>query len=331
MKRIQLVALTAISALMLAGCSSGDPSTSQPGDGNSADTPRYTIGFVPGITTDPFFVAMKIAAEEQAKLLNVDLKWQGSADTYSAESQRPFLDAMLAQSVDGLILAPTDLDASQVSVDAAAEQSIPVIAVDTTVKDESSLISYITGDNEAGGELAAKTLAEQINDSGEVFIMMGSPTDITNIQRRDGFQKEMKNHPNIKIVGIEFAHSQPAQATTAVNSALLKFPNLAGIFALDGTSGEGTVAALRNSDAVGKVKLIGYDAYETQVEDLKNGVYTALIAQQPGKEASMAIQYMVDFLNGKKDGIEKSVVLPNQVLTKENLSEMKKYIYPSAG
>lgn len=331
MKRNQLVVIAAISTLMLAGCSSNSPSAPPASDSNSTGMTRYTIGFVPGITTDPFFVAMKVAAEKEAQLLNVDLKWQGSPSAYSAEAQRPFLDAMLAQNVDGLIVAPTDLDATQVSVDQAASQHIPVIAVDTTVKDGSSLVSYITGDNEAGGELAAKTLAEQINDSGEVFIMMGSPTDITNILRRDGFTKEMKNHPNIKIVGTEYANSQPAEATTAVNAALLKFPKLSGIFAVDGTSGEGTVAALRNSNAVGKVKLVGYDAYQTQVEDLKNGTYTALIAQQPGKEASMAIQYMVDFLNGKTSDINKAVILPNIALTKDNLAENTQYIYPNAG
>jgi ribose transport system substrate-binding protein len=39
----------------------------------------------------------------------------------------------------------------------------------------------------------------------------------------------------------------------------LKYSDLAGIFALDGTSGTGTVAALRNANKAGQVKLVGYD------------------------------------------------------------------------
>ena len=48
--------------------------------------------------------------------------------------------------------------------------------------------------------------------------------------------------------------------------------NLKGIFAVDGTAGTGTVAALRNTRKAHSVKLIGYDAYQNQVEDLKGGI-----------------------------------------------------------
>ena len=109
----------------------------------------------------------------------------------------------------------------------------------------------------------------------------------------------MKQHPNIEIVGIEYANSQPANATSAVNTILLKYPDLAGIFALDGTSGTGTVAALRNANKAGEVKLIGYDAYKTEVDALKEGIFTALVAQQPAKEADLALQYAYDKITGK--------------------------------
>jgi ribose transport system substrate-binding protein len=96
----------------------------------------------------------------------------------------------------------------------------------------------------------------------------------------------MVKYPKIQIVGREYANSQPAAATSAVNTALLKFPDLAGIFAIDGTAGTGAVAALRNANKVGQVKLVGYDAYKAEVDALKEGVFTALIAQQPAKKRS---------------------------------------------
>jgi ribose transport system substrate-binding protein len=131
-------------------------------------------------------------------------------------------------------------------------------------------------------------------------------------------------------VGTEYANSQPAKATSAVNTILLKYPNLKGIFAVDGTSGTGTVAALRNSGKAGKVKLIGYDAYDNQVADLKAGVFSALIAQKPGDEAALALQDLVDVLRQQNvDQIKKDVVLPNVVMTKANLAETGKYQYPT--
>jgi ribose transport system substrate-binding protein len=271
---------------------------------------------------------MELGARSEAKKLGINLIWQGSATDYSPQTQMPFVDAAFANGIDALILVPTDPDSLQSAVAHAQALNIPVITVDTTVKDQSYLTSYITGDNIDGGRKAASTLAEQIGGEGQIFIMSGSPSATTDTLREKGFREEMTKYPKIQIVRREYANSQPATATSAVNTALLKFPDLVGIFAIDGTSGTGAVAALRNANKVGRVKLVGYDAYKAEVEALKEGVFTALIAQQPAKEAELALQYVYDKLTGKDlDAIQKTVVIPNIVMTKDNLGETEKYMY----
>ncbi|HEX3780815.1 MAG TPA: ABC transporter substrate-binding protein [Pseudonocardiaceae bacterium] len=291
---------------------------------------QLTIGFVPGIASDPFFKAMQEGAETKARQLGVKLLWQGSPSEYSPQSQIPFVQAMLTQHVDGLVIAPTDPDALQPSVTSARQLNIPVVTVDTTVTDQSYLTSAITGDSEQGGKQAAETLASQIGNAGQVFIMDGSPTATTDQLRAKGFKEELAKYPKIQLVGDEYANSQSAQATSTVTDILLKYPKLKGIFAVDGTSGTGTVAALRNAGKAGKVKLIGYDAYDNQVADLKADVYSALIAQKPGEEAALALQDLVDTLT--KHGvntIQKHVVLTNVVMTAANLGQTGRYEYPA--
>ena len=272
---------------------------------------------------------MEVGAKEAAQELGVNLIWQGSASDYSPQTQIPFVDAALAQNVDALILVPTDPDSLQASVTKAEAQGIPVITVDTTVTDGSYLTSHITGDNVDGGKQAAITLAKQIGGKGKVFIQSGSPSATTNTLREQGFRDELSaNYPDITIVGREYSNSQPATATSAINTVLLNEPDLAGIFAIDGTSGTGAIAALQNSGKAGQVKLIGYDAYKAQVEALQAGIFSALIAQQPAEEAKLALKYAVDTITGKNTGdIEKSVVIPNVVMTKENFAETSKYQY----
>lgn len=323
MKRIvRVLSAAAASALALGLVACG----SNAGGGGK----ELTIGFVPGIASDPFFLAMRLGAEAEAKKLGVRLMWQGAANEYSPQSEIPFVDAMLVQHVDGLALVPTDADALQPSVSRAQALHIPVVTVDTTVTDKSYLTSAITGDNNDGGKLAAQTLAQQIGDSGEVFLMSGSPTATTNQLREKGFADEIKNHPNITLVGKAYANSQPAKATSEINNALLKYPHLKGIFAVDGTSGTGAVAALRNAGKVGTVKLIGYDAYHNEVADLQAGVFSALIAQKPGDEAALALDYLVDTIRGQNTAsINKNVVLPNVAITMENFAQTSKYEYPS--
>jgi ribose transport system substrate-binding protein len=306
-------------ALALTACGGGA------GSGN-----QLTVGFVPGIASDPFFKAMQVGAEAKARELGIKLLWQGAPDEYSPQSQIPFVDAMLTQHVDGLVIVPTDPDALQPSVIKAQALKIPVVTVDTTVTDPSYLTAAITGDSEEGGRQAARTLASQIGDQGQVFIMNSSPTATTNQLRAKGFRKELTNHPRIQLVGEEFAYSQPAKATSAVTNILLKYPDLKGIFAVDGTTGTGSVAALRNVGKAGAVKLIGYDAYDNQVADLKAGVYSALVAQKPGDEAALALQNLADTLNKHDvDKIQKEVVLPNVVVTADNLAQTARYQYPA--
>ncbi|GLR55104.1 ABC transporter substrate-binding protein [Shinella yambaruensis] len=290
---------------------------------------KLKIAFIPGIASDPFFLAMEKGARAAADKLGVELVWQGSASEYSPQSQMPFVDAALADDIDALILVPTDPDSLQPAVVRAEAAGIPVITVDTTVSDQAYLTAHITGDNVDGGRQAAKTLAEQIGGEGKVFIMSGSPGATTNTLREQGFREELaSNFPKIEIVGREYANSQPANATSAVNTVLLNHPDLAGIFAIDGTSGTGTIAALRNNNAVGKVKLVGYDAYKAQVDALQEGVFTALVAQQPAKEAELALEYAKAKVTGEgADKIEKSVVIPNVVMTRENFAETGSSMY----
>ncbi|WP_353987109.1 ABC transporter substrate-binding protein [Ruicaihuangia caeni] len=324
-----LAAVAAAGTLALSGCANngGTGTDGQNGDGDNADK-NYRIAFIPGISSDPFFVAMELAAQEEAKKLGIELIYQGSASDYSPQTQLPFVDGVLAQDIDALIMAPTDGDALLTSVTKAVAQGVPVITVDTTVTDQSELTAHVTGDNEDGGRKAAQTMAELIGGSGKVFVISGSPTITTDSQRVEGFTKEIEeNFPDVELVGVDYAYSQPSEATTKVNAALLNNPDIKGIFAAEGNSGVGAVAALRNSNLIGEVALIGYDAYSNQVEELEQGIYSALIAQDPAEEARIALRAAVAAIEGRESDIEKLVVIPNVVMTADNLGETRKYTY----
>src|SRR2546428_4186030 len=104
-RRGAVIAMAGAMALVLSACG-GNPSSSGGGK-------NLTIGFVPGIASDPFFLAMRLGAEAEAKKLGVKLLWQGAAKEYSPQSEIPFVDSMLVQHIDGLALVATDPHAPQ--------------------------------------------------------------------------------------------------------------------------------------------------------------------------------------------------------------------------
>jgi ABC-type sugar transport system substrate-binding protein len=294
---------------------------------------EITIAFVMGAESDPFFQAMKVGAEEEAAAQGVTLVWQGDPANYSAETQIPIVDAVLAEQPTALVLIPTDPTALQASVDKAVAAGVIVANVDTRVEDLSDVLTFITGDNADGGSKAADALAAKIGyeDGGsyEVVVGLTSPTATTNVGRLDGFTAQMEaKYPGIEIVDVAYSESNPEKASTNVNNWLTKFPGLDGIFAIDGTNASGAAAALEAKGLAGTVGLVGYDAYPDNVAKIESGIFTALVAQDPAAEARMAIKTIVEFIRDGKTSTAAEVVIPNVVLdANTSAADLTKYTY----
>lgn len=328
-------------AFTAAGCSSSSTESTESAatgaasaaaSAPAAEASDISIAFVMGAEADPFFQAMKIGAEEEAAAQGVELIWQGDPSNYSPETQIPIVDNVLAQNPTALVLIPTDPKALQASVEKAVGQGVVVANVDTRVDNLDNVLTFITGDNNDGGAKAADALAAKIGyeDGKEYEVVVGltSKTATTNVARLEGFESTLAaKYPGIKVVDVAYSESNPEKAATNVNNWLTKFPNLAGIFAIDGTNASGAAAALEAKGLSDQVALVGYDAYADNVAKVNSGIFTALIAQDPAAEARLAIQSIVDFIrNGTTP--EKEVVIPN-VTIDANTSEadVQKYTY----
>ena len=322
-KAVAFVGAAAL-ALTASGCSTAEEAP--------AET-ELTIAFVMGAESDPFFQAMKLGAEEEAAALGVNLIWQGDPSNYSPETQVPIVDSVIAQQPDALVLIPTDPTALQASVTKAVEAGIVVANVDTRVGDLSDVLIFITGDNTDGGAKAADAIAAAIGytegKTYEVVIGLTSATATTNVGRKDGFEAALAaKYPGIKVVDVAYSESNPEKASTNVNNWLTKYPNLSGIFAIDGTNASGAAAALEAKGLTGKIALVGYDAYPDNVAKIKAGIFTALVAQDPAAEARLAIRTLVDFLRNGTSPAQSEVVIPNVVLDiNTSDADLTKYTY----
>ncbi len=334
-KKAAALAGAAALAITAAGCAAQEEeATTTPSAGETtAVVEELTIAFVMGAESDPFFQAMKLGAEEEAAAQGVTLIWQGDPSNYSPETQIPIVDAVLAQQPDGLVLIPTDPTALQASVAKAVAAGIAVANVDTRVGDLSDVLTFITGDNEDGGAKAAEAIANAIGytdgETYEVVIGLTSATATTNVARKEGFESTIAaNYPGISIVDVAYSESNPEKAATNVNNWLTKYPDLDGIFAIDGTNASGAAAALESKGLVGSVALVGYDAYPDNVAKIKAGIFTALIAQDPAAEARLAIQTLVAFLRDGTAPANAEVVIPNVTLDANTSdADLTKYTY----
>jgi ribose transport system substrate-binding protein len=76
---------------------------------------------------------------------------------------------------------------------------------------------------------------------------------------------------------------------------------------------------LRVADKVGAVKVVGFDAGDTQIKQLKDGLVQALIAQRPYQIGVDGVDAIANALTGKN--VEHSVTTDTVTITKDNLQE----------
>ncbi len=332
------VAVAGAASLLLAACGSSTTTASSSATGTgsaaAASCAGKKIAFVMGAESDPFFQAMKVGATDETGKQGATLIWQGDPKEYSPATQIPVVDQVLAQKPDGLVLIPTDPDALQPEVTKAVAQGAVVANVDTHVTDLSQVLTFITGDNADGGAKAADSIAAAIGykDGGSYKVVVGltSETATTNVARLEGFKKAIADkYKGITIADVAYSQSKPEVANTNVNNWLTKYPDLNGIFAIDGTNAQGAAAALQAKGLTGKVALVGYDAYPDNVKLIKAGVFSALIAQDPATEARQAVDSLCTKLSGgDTSGIKHEVVIPNVVLDKNTSdADLQKYTY----
>jgi ribose transport system substrate-binding protein len=321
-----VLAATAATVLALTGCAGG--STGSTASGGSGDK-TLNIAFIPGITTDGFFVAMQHAAEAEAPKLDIKLDYTGPT-TYSYAAQTQVFQAVLAKHPDGIIFASTDGKAMEAPVQQAVDAGIPVMTVDSTINNQKLLKARISTSDEVGGKLAADEMAKQVGDKGTVVVLGYIPGITTTDARTKAFIAQMKSaHPDIKVLDTQFSNGDLAKAASVTTSLVQANSDLKGIFVVNDLNAAGVINGLKSMGKTGDIKVVGYDAEPDEIGFLKDGTMQATVVQKPSEEAKVALQLMAKLLRDKKDPSPKTQMLDPIVATTDNYTDPKisQYFY----
>lgn len=310
--------------LIVSGC--GSSASSSTGSATAPSASNITIGFIPGVTTDPFFISMETGAQQEAQRLGVHLLWQGPTQ-YAPSAQTPVVNSLVARGVNALVVAPTDATAMIPPIRNAVNAHIPVVTVDSTITDTSLLTAQITASNTQGGSSAADILAQQVGEKGTVVVLAPGPGITTDAQRVQGFTKEIAKYPNIQYIGVQYDQEQDTRAASLAQELLLSHPNLVGIFGTDDTSASGAANGIRTAGKSGKVKIVAYDAEPQEVQGLQQGLISALIAQKPSEEGQLAVQAAYYAAARQLSKVTKSTQLDNIVIDMANLAQNEQWEY----
>ncbi|HYN69681.1 MAG TPA: ABC transporter substrate-binding protein [Candidatus Eisenbacteria bacterium] len=314
-------ALAAILAagLVAAGCGTTAPgATTGAGSSPAADLSKISVSYLDGLKGIPFFTSVHCGAQARATELGIKYDHDGPAE-FDPTQQIPLLNAIGARKPSALIISPTDTQALIAPLKGLVEQGIKIVTVDTTVNDESVAVSRIISDNAAGGKLGAETLNQLTGGKGSVVVLSVKPGISTTDERAAGFTEAIKAFPTLKFLGVEYNQGTDKVAQEVVTGLIAREPDLSGIFIVGNVGSEGAAAALRAANVNDRVKVVQYDASPPQVDQLKQGILDALIAQDPYQEGVSAIDQAVNAVQGKP--VEKVIQTGLNVITKESAAD----------
>jgi ribose transport system substrate-binding protein len=274
-----------------------------------------------------FWLTVKAGADSAGKEFNVDVIWRGPTRETDVPAQISILEDYINKRVDAIVLAATDAKGIIPYVQEAVIAKIPVITIDSGVESDLPL-SFVATDNIAAARRAAQTLAQLIGDKGEVACIPFVPGAATSVMREQGFCDEIKHHPGIRLVALEYSQSDVATAMAVTEDILTAHHDLAGIFGANEASALGIMQAIRSRGLAGKVKVVGFDASDNEIQALRDGLVQALIVQDPFKMGYLGVRYAVDAVHGKS--VPKRVDTGVYVVTRENLDspEIQKLLHP---
>jgi len=301
---------------------SGSSAASGGAGGLTKAKKNYTIALVSKGFQHQFWQAVNSGAKEEATKLGVTITFEGPAAETDIDGQLQMVQSAIDRKPDAIGFAALDPKACVPLMDAAKAANIPVVQFDAGCDSEYPKNISKT-DSLKAGAIAAQHMSKLMGDKGKVGIVSHSQINSTGVERRDGFVNEMKqNHPNIKIVDIQYGDGDHLKSAEIAKAMIAANPDLAGLYGTNEGSAIGIVNAVKELGLpAGKITVVGFDSGQTQIDAIKSGAMAGAITQDPIGIGRSTVESAVRVIEGMP--VEKIIDTGSYWYDKSNIDDPK--------
>ncbi|MCT7666942.1 ABC transporter substrate-binding protein [Shinella kummerowiae] len=295
-RRTFMLAATAVGALAVAGVAIAEvPKLTQ------KDT--YKVGFAQTESNNPWRIAQTNSMKAEAEKLGFQLVYTDAAG--SAAKQVADVNAMIAQGVDVIFLAPREEKPLIPAVMAAKKAGIPVILLDRSVdpslaKAGEDYLTFIGSNFVEEGKRVAEWLAKNANGKSKIIELEGTTGSSPANDRKKGFDEAIQAAGGFEIVASQtgdFARDKGRQVAEALLQA---HPDADIIYAHNDEMAMGAIAALEVAGKVpGKdVLVLSIDGGKEAVQAVVDGKIAAVVECNP-RFGPKAFETMLRYAKGE--------------------------------
>jgi len=217
---------------------------------------------------------------------------------FDGEALADALKQLETQSLTGAAVVATDNSTVRQAIDRLVAQGVCVVTLVSDVP-ASKRAHYIGIDNSAAGRTAASLMGRFLRgEKGRVAIVAGSMLLRDHAERRFGFEQVLRTEfPDLVPLPVVEGLDNAAVAEEVLGAQLDRYADIVGVYSL-GAGNRGVIAALRKRGLAGKICVIAHELTAHSRAALNDGVFAAILNQDPGHEARSAIRILRALADG---------------------------------
>ena len=329
-KRLLAMLLTGALCASMAACSSGgEASTGETGGetGGESSGSGYSVDVILKTTASEYWQYVQAGAMAYMQdNPDVTVTVKGAPSETSYQDQLNMIQTDLADdSYDGYVIAPLQAD---MVANLISGQTKPIVAVDTKI-DAPEVLSFVGTGNESAGALGGAAAVEAAKAAGWTDIkaieIAGVQGDTTNTDRMNGYMKGIEEAGGDFLEDeVQYADAVATKAVDAMNGIMSRHPE--GIAIICANNDDMAIAAAKaaadsGNEAYANTIFLGFDGIQSACDAILEGRLTMSVAQQGYEMGYMAVEAVVNALNGET--IEEFIDSGADVVTAENAQERK--------
>jgi ribose transport system substrate-binding protein len=277
-----------------------------------------------------YWQTVRLGTEKAAKEIGIVVPFYGPELETQVDVQIGMFENSIAKKVAGILLAPCDSEALVPLVEKATRQGIVVITFDTDINKTDNRISFVATDNYAAGKLAGQNAGRLLGGKGKMGVLGHLAGTMDTRDRVNGFVDAIKaGFPGIQLLETVYGDGDHQKSLDKATDMMTAHPDLAAIYATNEGGAIGLALAVEQKKKVGKVKIIGFDSSEQEIDYLQKGVITGFVVQNPFQIGYLGVKTLYEHLAGVKKAparIDTGVVWVE--MKNFNQPDIQKILYP---
>ena len=245
-------------------------------DTDTEDEPAdetYKIGFSFPTKNNEFWTKSLDFVNYVADELGVEVNAQDCNN--SQEEQLSDVENMIADGIQGLVLAPQDASVCASISQMCKDKDIPLMVADRWPGDD--LVAGEDGDYLAfigpNDVTAGEAIAQALIDGGSTQIVALGGYSGTSVAegRKEGLMNAMDANPDVKLLKYEAVGESIDEADSVFRNLLQTYPDLDGVWCYNDSLALASVNVLKEKGIIDQVKVGGMDLLGPAVESIKAG------------------------------------------------------------